>query len=390
MAALEEMIDTESCFYSVRSDNSMLLVLKIRGTYTQRSWVLIRTDTKKQAQSDDWPLSKIGNKEAVQFPALSTEELKKSAYEGDFLEWLPGCAAPAQSESEILLDERERRLEERIAEASSAQDERERSVEAKIEHFLSELDARSTGINSEVEALLNGRSKLLEERQAESLATLSDQGRKIETTIQTFLAELDGINSEHITAVGELLQEVQQESERVKGESKYFQVILEEKRKESLTAFEQRRDQTSDAIERARHSFNEQWEEAAAALTQQVQTAETRFSTLQSELLTKEQTLASLVATQTKAIEEKVQALQRELAEQQPLSEEKHRQDISRKTFWLAVWFVAAGILFFAATGLSALLPFANTLLIVIFGCIAAILSLLLAGTTFLVRRKGV
>src|SRR5436305_860834 len=129
MATLEEMISTENCFYSVRSDNSMLLVLKVRETYTHRLWVLIRTDTKKQARSDEWPLSKIGNKESVMFPALSTEELTKSAHEGDFLEWLPGCAAPAQSESEMLLDERERLLEKRITGVSTTLSEQRSSIE---------------------------------------------------------------------------------------------------------------------------------------------------------------------------------------------------------------------------------------------------------------------
>jgi hypothetical protein len=244
-------------------------------------------------------------------------------------------------------------------------------------------------MKSETEALLHKQEGILEKQKAEALAAIGEQGREVNTRIQNFLSELPGMASEQIATAEDLLQEAQKEAERIKGEVKYFQMTLDEKRKESLAAFDQRRDQASDAIGRAQHSFNEQWEEAATALTQQVQTAETRISHLQSELTTREQALQSLVATQTKTIEEKVQALQHELTEQQPLSEEKHRQDVSRKTFWLAVWFVAAGILFFAATGLSALLPLANTLLIVIFGCIAAILSLLLAGTTFLVRRKG-
>lgn len=34
LAKLEEMIKTEGCFYSVRSDESMLLVLKVRETFT--------------------------------------------------------------------------------------------------------------------------------------------------------------------------------------------------------------------------------------------------------------------------------------------------------------------------------------------------------------------
>lgn len=87
------MIRTENCFYSVRSDDSMLLVLKVRETFNEYLWMLIRTDTKKRVQSDNWPFSKIGNKEAVSFPVLPTDELKKTAHEGDFLEWLPGCAA---------------------------------------------------------------------------------------------------------------------------------------------------------------------------------------------------------------------------------------------------------------------------------------------------------
>ncbi len=390
MATLEEMIKTESCFYSVRSDDSMLLVLKVRESYTHRSWVLIRTDTKKQARSDEWPLSKIGNKEMALFPALSTEELTQSAHEGDFLEWLPGCAAPAQSESEILLDKRERLLEKRIGEVSTALSEQKQSIEARIEDFLSELNTQQEGMKSETEALLHKQEGILEKQKAEALAAIGEQGREVNTRIENFLSELPGMASEQIATAEDLLQEAQKEAERIKGEVKYFQMTLDEKRKESLAAFEQRSDQASEAIGRAQHAFNEQWEEAATALTQQVQTAETRISHLQSSLEVKEQALQSLVTTQTKDIEERVQALRRELAEQQPLSEERHRQDISRKTFWLAVWFVASGIIFFAVTGLSALLPVANTLLIEIFGCVAAILSLLLGGTTFLVRRKGV
>jgi len=390
MAKLEEMIETESCFYSVRSDNSMLLALKVRETFTHRSWILIRTDTQRRAQSETWPLTKIGDKESALFPALSLEELKKSAHEGDFLEWLPGCAAPAQSETEILLNERERLLEERIAEASTTLIEQAHGIEARIERFLSELDTRQQGVKSEAEILLNEREKLLEERIAETLATLSEQGRGIEARIQNFLSELPGMTSKQVATAEALLQEAQQEGERIKGEVKYFQVTLEEKRKESLATFEQRRDQANDGIDRAQRSLDEKWEEAMATLNKQMQQAQSLFSTLQSELITKEQTLASLAATQTKAIEEKVQAIQQELAEQQPLSEEKHRQDVSRKTFWISFWFVAAGIIFFAITLLTAFLPFAsaNTLLIEIFGSVATLLTVILAGVTFLVRRN--
>ncbi len=48
MATIEDMIKAEGCFYSVRSDNSMLLVLKVREPFVGEAiWMTIRTDTEK-------------------------------------------------------------------------------------------------------------------------------------------------------------------------------------------------------------------------------------------------------------------------------------------------------------------------------------------------------
>lgn len=105
----------------------------------------------------------------------------------------------------------------------------------------------------------------------------------------------------------------------------------------------------------------------------------------------KEQALTNVVETQTHTFEENVHALQKALLEQKPLSEEKHRQDIARKTFWLAFWLVGAAMIFLVVAWLAALFPLSasNALLIEIFGGIATFISLLLAGLNFLLGMRG-
>jgi len=81
--------------------------------------------------------------------------------------------------------------------------------------------------------------------------------------------------------------------------------------------------------------------------------------------------------------------LRADLAEQEPLSAEKYRQDSARKAYWLSLWLVIAGVVFFALTLLAPLLPGANTVLIETFGSASALLALLISGITFFLQTRN-
>jgi hypothetical protein len=296
MAKLDEALHTENSFYSVRSDGSTLLVLKIRNAFPTSLWMLVRTNTQKQVRSDHWAFSKLGDKETVSFPVVSTDELQEK------IQAVLDTLKEREQETKIEQEKRTKEIQELL-------DQKEQALETRIQAFHSDLGER-------------------------------------QQTIQ----------SEHTS----ILAEVQVGGEQIKGEAKYFQVTLKENRD---TAF--------------------------AEIGRQVQQVQTLVETTQHSIEAKEQALSGLVATQTHELGEQVKTLQTDLAEQQPLSTEKYRQDAARKAFWLSLWLVIAAVVFFALTLLAPLLPSANTVLIEIFGSVSAILALIISGITFFLRTKN-
>lgn len=350
MVKLDDTLYKENSFYSVRSDGSILLALKVRdAAVSSTTWMLVRTNTQKQVRSDHWAFSKLNDKETVSFPVVSTEELKRAAREGDFLEWQVGFAAPAQSEQELLLSEREQALEQKIQAAKATFERKEQEIQEKIQTLLEALKEREEEAKRALETQAQGKQEVIDQKSLD-----------LETRIQAVLTDLNErqqtIQSEHDS----VLTAVQDGSEKIKGEAKYFQVTLKESR-----------------------------ETAMAEIGRQIQQAQTLIETFQHSVEAKEQTLSGLVATQTHELGEQVKTLQADLAGQQPLSAEKYRQDAARKAFWLSLWLVVAGVVFFALTLLAPLLPSANTVLIETFGSVSAFLALLIAGITFFLRTKN-
>ena len=337
MGKLDDLIQTDNSFYSVRSDGSTMLAVKIQNVFASAQWMLIRTQPNKRVHSDHWVFSKLNGKDSVSFPVVATEELKQVARDGDFLEWQSGFAASAQSEQEIVLNKREQELVQTITTAREAFTQQEQNLQEKAQGFLTDLETKHLETK-----------RVHEQYYKDAQEQLDQEKRMLEDRIQTFQSDLEERQHNITSTYNDVLAHVQE----------------------------------------GRKQLQEQHDTSIQAVEQQSQQIQTLATTFQQSFDTKEQTLTHLVSTKTQELEEKIQTLRTDLEAQRPLSIEKHRQNTLQAASRLAIGLIIAGVAFIALTVWAAFLLSSNAQLIEIFGGICALLALivapLIAGISFL------
>jgi len=156
-----------------------------------------------------------------------------------------GFAAPLQSEHELLLSEREQALERKIEATRETLDKKEQVLQDKIQALVADLYDREREVKFEQERRIKDVQGLLDKKE-----------HILEERVQAFLSDLDErqqrIQSEH----SGVLAEVRDGGERIKGEAKYFQVTLQEKRETSIGEIEQRVSLSQALVDTLQRSFD--------------------------------------------------------------------------------------------------------------------------------------